>query len=663
AISKGNQQVADSLAHLDKKKSFGIDAVTAVRVAADDRETQRRMDEEQGRQGRLQRLQREAVRSGKQNAAVEMRWSELMEQNMPQELHHEIVEQKAACQEIIHSKEELIQDFQQQLKSKDEEYIKSLKQQADDIEELLERMRVEFRELREEYEVELEAIEETFFQERSELLTANKGEIDALFEKRRELELSYMEQKQTRQDECQHEIETLQNKDADEYNKLKVKLEMDIQTLEQQLEEMRATYQLNTEKLEYNYRVLTERDMENSATLAHQKRKLTKLKDALSALVQRYQETDLRDKRKNVELADDYRRITRQYKDLQAKFRHFEEADNSRYDAVWAMHQEEVQQLIPQVLTADRILHEQLLGWDWSGPNMDMLTARVSRDFDAAVTAPTVVSEVAAVEEEDSEGNQKVSGVRIKAVLTLLAQEAGFLVDSGVKAAIDSLPPDQARLASATSMLQNLGVTKEEDLAAMLSYFFGSAPDNREEGEQVPAADFVALGLDPESGPEALQVLLTIIQPDDVISAIQSFVDDRKEAQLLKQARSKNLTLDDGGGGGEGKTRQQREKIIRQKEKEHWDRLSRVVSDQNWEVWQQLEKALARYNELLHERSRRIERVKAQQDENVELKKLLRTYLGSEVNQDLLVPPSSTINFGAPTSSFDEGLTTASRLS
>lgn len=49
---------------------------------------------------------------------------------------------------------------------------------------------------------------------------------------------------------------------------------------------MRATYQLNTEKLEYNYRVLTERDMENSATLSHQKRKLTKLKDALSGLVQ-----------------------------------------------------------------------------------------------------------------------------------------------------------------------------------------------------------------------------------------------------------------------------------------------------------------------------------------------------------------------------------------
>ena len=59
-----------------------------------------------------------------------------------------------------------------------------------------------------------------------------------------------------------------------------------MQTLEQQLEEMRATYLLNTEKLEYNYRVLTERDMENNATLSHQKRKLTKLKDALSGVVQ-----------------------------------------------------------------------------------------------------------------------------------------------------------------------------------------------------------------------------------------------------------------------------------------------------------------------------------------------------------------------------------------
>lgn len=45
------------------------------------------------------------------------------------------------------SQDALVNDFQVQLKVKDEEYVKALKQQAEDVEELLERMRTEFREL------------------------------------------------------------------------------------------------------------------------------------------------------------------------------------------------------------------------------------------------------------------------------------------------------------------------------------------------------------------------------------------------------------------------------------------------------------------------------------------------------------------------------------
>ena len=72
-----------------------------------------------------------------------MRWAELLDQNMPQELHREILSQKKSCNDIINSKDELIREFQQQLKSKDEEYVKALKQQADDVEEMLTRMRTD----------------------------------------------------------------------------------------------------------------------------------------------------------------------------------------------------------------------------------------------------------------------------------------------------------------------------------------------------------------------------------------------------------------------------------------------------------------------------------------------------------------------------------------
>jgi dynein regulatory complex protein 1 len=126
-------------------------------------------------------------------------------------------------------------------------------------------------------------------------------------------------------------------KDGEEYNKLKIKLENDVQTLERQLEEMRATYQLNTEKLDYNYRVLTERDSENSTTLQQLKRKQNKLKDVLSRVMAKYQETDERDKNENERLTEEYKRMTKAYRDLQLKFRHFEVTDRQKFDRVWQM--------------------------------------------------------------------------------------------------------------------------------------------------------------------------------------------------------------------------------------------------------------------------------------------------------------------------------------
>jgi len=75
----------------------------------------------------------------------------------------------------------------------------------------------------------------------------------------------------------QDDLENLRSIDAEDYNKLKIKLETDIQILEQQLAQMRGTYQLNMEKLEYNYQVLKKREEENSIILAAQKRRVTKL--------------------------------------------------------------------------------------------------------------------------------------------------------------------------------------------------------------------------------------------------------------------------------------------------------------------------------------------------------------------------------------------------
>ncbi|CAN0227750.1 unnamed protein product, partial [Ectocarpus sp. 13 AM-2016] len=100
----------------------------------------------------------------------------------------------------------------------------------------------------------------------------------------------------------------------------------------------------------------------------------------------------------------------------------------------------------------------------------------------------------------------KVSGTRVKAVLRLLSQEAGFLVDPGVKDALDAMTTDEAHLVSAVSMLKALGVEEQSDIEELMRYFFGSdvaEPD----AEDIPSmATFRALGLDPDREPDALKV-------------------------------------------------------------------------------------------------------------------------------------------------------------
>lgn len=56
-----------------------------------------------------------------------------------------------------------------------------------------------------------------------------QAEVDGLFERRREMELTYMESKQKRQEQYQAEIEALLTRDGEEHTKLKIKLETDIQ--------------------------------------------------------------------------------------------------------------------------------------------------------------------------------------------------------------------------------------------------------------------------------------------------------------------------------------------------------------------------------------------------------------------------------------------------
>jgi dynein regulatry complex protein 1 len=659
----GQQQLEESLLGLDKRKHAGLKQVTSVRVANNDSEAKRRVVDEELKKHRLAKLQQEALTSAKANAAIEMKWAELLEKEIPQELHQEIQFQMESCGAIIRSKDELIADFQQQLRSKDEEYVRALRQHAEDIEELLLRIRSEFSELQGEYDKELDSIEEAYLEERERIINEHTTEIDSLFETRRNKEVFYKENKQKSEEQYQKEVEDLITRGADQYNKLKIELEMNIQALKQQLEEIRATYQLNTEKLDYNYRVLTELDVEKNAELARYKRRQNKLKAQLNSLVTRFTEMEAADSKTNNDLTEDYRSLTLKYKDLQAKFRHFEIADTTKYDEVWAMHEEEVKDLVDQLLKADKIITEQQLGLHWKSPDMHALQEVLGRHGGlglAALTTSTskpstsnneetalpetpINPQTGAREETQEEKNRKIAGFKVRAVLKVLASEAGFMINPQVQQSLESMPTMDADISRAETMLKALGVKSEEKLNTLVNYFFRSINSEivsleatlEEEGDYEKE---LALLLHHDV-PEEVNTLKDMIRPEDVISAVKAYIED-----MSVEAGPVGV-----GSAVSGGTKVTQEEIrIAQKRlasmRNYWVQLSQVVNDETVGVWQQVEHDCKNLRDLLNKRAKSIEEVDGLTQRNAELKKLLNQYLGDAVtNSAFRVPPAQVM--------------------
>lgn len=72
------------------------------------------------------------------------------------------------------------------------------------------------------------------------------------------------------------ELDELHKEHEEKYRETRIRLETDIQTLEQELENVKATCLLNSEKLDYNYQLLKKREEEKIYVKSHQKRKLNK---------------------------------------------------------------------------------------------------------------------------------------------------------------------------------------------------------------------------------------------------------------------------------------------------------------------------------------------------------------------------------------------------
>lgn len=145
---------------------------------------------------------------------------------------------------------------------------------------------------------------------------------------------------------------------------------------------------------------------------------------------------------------------------------------------VWAMKESEVADLVRQLLQADKVICEQQLGWNWLPPD-DALFIPSAQQGPRTAANPTGTSaqgeqagpsseEDATAQAAEQELQEKLRDPRYSGALSLLVDEAGFLVESKTRNMLERLSKDEAGLIAAESIVRALGVTNGPGFNALM---------------------------------------------------------------------------------------------------------------------------------------------------------------------------------------------------
>lgn len=656
--SKSYKQKEDSRLKLAKLLLCGTELVTNIQVVTDIKEIQRRAEEEETKRQRLEKLENEMKTSQDKFDEISANWEKGKKKCIPQELWTVLSEQQEHCASLIEDKNKLIVELHQELKMKDDQYVKDLKKQSDDICLLLERMEEQVKSVTKSFRQELLNIEKAFELERQELLASNKKKWERALQSHNIKELEYLMSHIKKAEEHERLLNKQRVWDWEEYNTIKVKLEQDVQVLEQQLQLMKATYQLNQEKLEYNFQVLKKRDEESTVIKSQQKRKLNHLHDALNNQRQKYTKLVKQSDTENRMLTSDYRRLVQQFKELQKALRHFSIIDQDNFREIWLMNEEEAKDLISKAFKVARIIYTHHLGLPWTTPDYWFLQNVGPISQQPQKSATQILEEVMQqTEEEEKEGTlavdsyldlpKQVSARTTKKILMLLCDESGFLIEAKLLSLLLPLGQAECYLLRLDAIFSALSIESEEDLYKLVNFFIryqihhsislhrpsqaqaltgGSrslTSEEEREGEEEQWSLVKQGEQEEEPWEEELQSPPSswLIHPNDVLKILRAFVMGLKEPRgILAPAR-----------------RDQRDST---KDSEYWSALANVIPPNMQSLWDALLMALEKYHQVLMKRCTLLQENQILESQNAELQTLLQHYLRAKINSELQIPPT-----------------------
>lgn len=278
------RQIQNSDKVLSELLRDGSELITNVRIANDNREVDRRLTETKLRNVLLADLQHEAVQASAKLDAITCRWPELDSFKDPMSIHEGLECQKQRISDLMKQKDEVITELHEALKKSDARYVQDQEKQSADIFGLVNRIDTQVEIMKLSYQQHLDMLQDTVDGERELFKTSEASKWQQLYDDREQTEQQNMNAAKALADQDEAELKRITITHEELNRETKRRLELDNDGLQIELQNVKAEIMLNSEKLSYNYKVLQKRSDENLIVKAQQKRRLTKLHEAIAAI-------------------------------------------------------------------------------------------------------------------------------------------------------------------------------------------------------------------------------------------------------------------------------------------------------------------------------------------------------------------------------------------
>ncbi|KAF4088153.1 hypothetical protein AMELA_G00079860 [Ameiurus melas] len=600
------RQMEESERYMKKLKADSTELVINILMEADARESKRRDKLREANRQRLEKLENAAKKSSEKFSEIMNKWTEAKTKVNHQELEDDLRKQQELCWGIIKDKNKLINELQQELKERDDRFVKDRKREAIEVDLLIERMQEQISRLKENYRKQLDLIQSSLCDERRDLLTASKNKWEHKRKERHDKELEYLLQRMNMIEEREALLDRLRTERTEESNKIKIKLDTGVQCVKQDLQEEKATYQFNQEKLENDLQMLKKHEEEYAISKAQQNRMVIRLQDRCNDLKKQTAIQEKQSREENQSLTNKHKRLMQQYEDIQKRIRHFAAVDAKLYKDVWLMNEDKAKALVCRTMDVDRAIHEKMLGLPWSPPPLPLMDHSspkqllVEEDETQDQTEQETEQEKNILEDSGSleSSLDGVDCTTVKRLLELLCDEMGFLVESKLLKLLSSIEKNEQMCLKLDSIFSAMQIKNEEDIKKMTMFFLKYK-------EQQTKKESMSVNNQEEEESN-------LMHPNDLLKALRAFSAQYCKARATHKGSALGL-----------------ERMNNSEVEAYWVNIANVIPESKLKVWWALEAGFKMYHTELTKRSKLLTETQQLKQKNSELRILLHKYQNS----------------------------------